>query len=347
MKTLECIGRTKKRRGIDSYKYKVSICIPAYKQPDHLRKALKSIITQSFKNYEVIITDDSPDDSVTNVVKEFRQYPNLKYYKNSVTKGSPENWNEAIRCATGEYIKILHHDDWFPNSDCLSAFVKMLDEHPEADFAFSGSFNYNIQGLKFTHKAKPKQIHNLQKDPMFIFCGNFIGAPSATIYRRNLDILFDPKLKWVVDIDFYIRALYLNKNFNFTYEPIVAITVDSEHQVSASCVNNKAIDLFENLYLYNKISNNSTVVYNRFKYIWNLLERYEVKSQQDIIDCGYHDPLGPEINLILKFQKIYRLILIAINYVKKLLSLQVWSRFVLRGISFAVAIISKKVNRKS
>lgn len=327
-----------KRRSSKSYNYKVSICIPAYKQPAHLKKALQSIVTQSFNNYEVIITDDSPDDSVERVIEEFKQFDlTIKYFKNKEAKGSPGNWNEAIRRSSGEYIKILHHDDWFPHSDCLSAFVKMLDEHPEADFAFSGSFNYNVQGgLKFTHKARPRQIRELQKDPLFIFCGNFIGAPSATIYRKSLDIWFDATLQWVVDIDFYIRALLLNRNFNFTYEPLVAVTVDSEHQVTASCVNNKGIVLYENLNLYDKISSNSTVTYRRFYFIWNLFERYDVR-RQDIIDCGYLKPVSYEIQLILKFQRFYRLAVRVINYI-----LLLWAKFILIIISFAVAKMTKK-----
>ncbi len=79
------------------------------------------------------------------------------------------------------------------------------------------------------------------------------------------------------------------------------------------------------------------VSYIRFKFIWNLLEIYEIKSRQDIIDCGYCDPLGHEIGLILQFQKVHRFIVRA---------LQLWARFALRRGAFAIAIISKKVKRK-
>ena len=42
----------------------ISICIPAYKRIDYLQKLLDSISIQTFKDYEVIVTDDSPDESV-------------------------------------------------------------------------------------------------------------------------------------------------------------------------------------------------------------------------------------------------------------------------------------------
>ena len=118
---------------------KVSICIPAYNQPTNLRRALESVFLQSFKDYEVIITDDSLDNSVSIVADEFGQHTNLRYYKNKTRKDTPENWNEAVRLASGELIKILHHDDWFSDENSLADFVKMLDRNPEVDFGFSPS----------------------------------------------------------------------------------------------------------------------------------------------------------------------------------------------------------------
>src|ERR1700752_965375 len=115
---------------------KVSICIPAYNQPENISRALESVRVQTFTDYEVIVTDDSSNDSVKEAVSKFSFGDKLKYIKNSPVLGSPENWNEAIRHATGEYIKILHHDDWLASPTSLATYVKMLDEHPESDIAF-------------------------------------------------------------------------------------------------------------------------------------------------------------------------------------------------------------------
>ncbi|MDQ3100985.1 MAG: glycosyltransferase, partial [Bacteroidota bacterium] len=93
---------------------KVSICIPTYRQTAHLRKTLASIAEQTFKDVEVIITDDSPDDAVEQLVAEFAAaLPRLQYARNSAPLGPPANWDHAISMARGEYIKIMHHDDRF------------------------------------------------------------------------------------------------------------------------------------------------------------------------------------------------------------------------------------------
>src|SRR3989344_6387452 len=101
------------------YMVKVSICIPTYKQVDYLRKTLNSVLVQDFHDYELIITDDSSDDSVKNLLKEFDFKGKLKYYHNKIALGSPANWNYSLKQATGEYIKILHHDDFFTADNSL------------------------------------------------------------------------------------------------------------------------------------------------------------------------------------------------------------------------------------
>jgi glycosyltransferase involved in cell wall biosynthesis len=71
---------------------KVSICIPAYKRPGLMKICLDSICKQIFTDYEVIITDDSPNNEVSEIVDDFKyKIKNLKYFKNEKRMGSPEN----------------------------------------------------------------------------------------------------------------------------------------------------------------------------------------------------------------------------------------------------------------
>ncbi|HUZ60328.1 MAG TPA: glycosyltransferase, partial [Hanamia sp.] len=85
----------------------ISICIPAYKHVDYLKKLLDSVSIQTFKDFEVVITDDSPDDGVKQLLETFPTTNNIRYYKNSKALGTPENWNEAIRKSEGTWIKLM------------------------------------------------------------------------------------------------------------------------------------------------------------------------------------------------------------------------------------------------
>jgi len=229
---------------------KVSICIPAYKHADFLRRCLDSVLEQDFTDYEVIITDDSPDNSLQKLVKE---YPDerIKYYKNEKALGSPLNWNEGIKKATGEYIKILHHDDWFATPQGLGKYVQLLEENPDSDIAFSASCDIDKNNNQKIHIAGDSFLAGINKEAESIYLGNQLGAPSVCIFR-NKGYLFDPKLIWLVDIDFYIQVIKSSNNrYAYTKEVLVNIGV-SEFQITQQCLTESKVRISEKIYLYRK-----------------------------------------------------------------------------------------------
>lgn len=234
---------------------KVSICIPAYRQVDYLRETLRSLLEQDFADYEVIISDDSPDDSVRNLLAEFSFDGRLRYLQNTPALGSPENWNAAIRMAMGEYVKILHHDDHFTRRDALRKFVQLLDDNPEADFGFSATIvNHVDSGIQRVHCPTSKQLADLAADPASLFVGNCIGAPSATICRQSVHLDYDHRMKWLVDIDHYYRVLMHNACFAFTPETLITTPTNVGHQVTETCRNDGGIELGEAMLLFEKFT---------------------------------------------------------------------------------------------
>lgn len=271
---------------------KVSICIPAYKQVELLRKVLDSIRIQTFNDYELIITDDSPDDSVEILLKGFNFSNILFYHHNSSALGSPSNWNYAISLAKGEYIKILHTDDFFTSTTSLEKYVGLLDENPEADLGFSASEVFNIStNTKGTYSCSNAHLKRLQAHPDFLFFKNVIGGPSATIYRRKMNIAYDVNLKWVVDIDFYIRVLNTNPVVAYTPEPLICTTDGAEGQITQSVINNDQIQIREHVLLFTKLKENGRMTNERkyllfFKLLFN---KFKLKS---IVELNQIIPLS-------------------------------------------------------
>lgn len=241
---------------------KVSICIPAYNNEKSVKRLLESIEIQSYKDYEVIITDDSETDSIKELING---KTNIKYYKNEKRLGATANWNQAIRRSSGEFIKIMHHDDWFTDVNSLQSFVDMLEEHPEADMAFSGTrqveeeSNAGFDGYeRFIAKEDAALI---AEDYRNLFLGNTIGAPSAVIVRRKSnvtdlgeqreEIAYDERLKWLVDMDYYMQILKRNPHFVYTEAPLVSIGIGQE-QLTETCRDDKELNVREYGCLYNK-----------------------------------------------------------------------------------------------
>lgn len=269
---------------------KVSICIPAYKQVEYLRKALRSVEVQTFTDYEIVLTDDSSDDAVQNLLKEFDFKEKLRYFKNSPALGSPANWNLAILESEGEYIKILHHDDFFTSTTSLQHFVNLLDQNPKALFAFSGAVvdlvAFNTQKKNVCTSADLKKII---KNPEELLFSNKIGAPSATIVRNQKDIFFDVQLKWLVDIDWYITLLRKNSLVVHTQKTLICTTHGAEGQVTQAVQNDRDIQLKEHLYLLNKLWSPSLNFSKLSLYFQILFHKYKVNSLKEI--SSFH-PVG-------------------------------------------------------
>ena len=270
---------------------KVSICIPAYNQATHLKKAIDSVLLQTYSDYEIVITDDSPGTIVSDLVTKYNLPDQIKYYKNPTTLGSPENWNESIRKASGEYIKILHHDDWLNYHYSLAKYVQLLDENPGSDFAFSATQVISAKGNDWVHKVTSEQLAELEFNPLLLYNINLIGAPSTTIVRRNSELRFDPNLKWLVDIEYYLRQI---SNHKIAYTPeLLVVTFVTEGRVTDECLYNREVEVPEYLYLLDKVKKRvklySDVALRKCLYhAIGICNNHQIKRITDIRNCGYH-----------------------------------------------------------
>ena len=265
----------------------VSICIPTYRQVEFLRQTLHSILAQDYSEYEIVVTDDSPDDCVENLVRSMDFGTRMRFFRNRTRLGAPENWNEAARRASGEYIKIMHHDDRFVSSRSLGTFVRLLDEHPEADFGFSATRVENVvTGQTREHCITTNQLKRIVEFPEFLFTGNFIGAPSATIYRRSIGLEYDREMQWLVDVDFYVRVLKQNSAVAFSPDALIATTDGAEHQVTKYFAGNSGVELLEYARLFRKISDRATSC-PEIDEVWDrLFDRYDIQFYYDFSRYG-------------------------------------------------------------
>src|SRR5689334_3362096 len=135
---------------------KISICIPAYQRVQFLKRLLNSIREQSFHDFEVIVTDDSPGNEVSELCNEFREAFPLIYHKNVTTQGTPDNWNQAISKGKGDWVKDMHDDDWYANDKSLEEFIRTIEANPDARFLFSKYHNVNEENGE-TEVRKPNR----------------------------------------------------------------------------------------------------------------------------------------------------------------------------------------------
>jgi glycosyltransferase involved in cell wall biosynthesis len=101
-----------------------SIAIPTWeingKGVEYLDYSLNIIAQQTFKDFEVVVSDHSQNDDIEQLCIEYNKVMRVKYYKNDVGRGKiAPNVNNAIRKSEGQYIKILFQDDFLFDIDSL------------------------------------------------------------------------------------------------------------------------------------------------------------------------------------------------------------------------------------
>lgn len=113
----------------------VSIITAAYNsRPDHLATAIRSALCQTWEEVEIIISDDSADESLRAVVDQFAD-PRIRYRHNSPGLGVARNHWACLRQSRGEYVAVLNHDDWL-----APTFVERLAAPLKEDAGLSLSF---------------------------------------------------------------------------------------------------------------------------------------------------------------------------------------------------------------
>jgi len=297
----------------------ISICIPAYKRVSYLKRLLDSIQIQTYREFEVVVTDDSPDSEVFELCKSHMLTDTIRYFKNEKNLGTPENWNESVRRSRGSWIKLMHDDDWFGGPDTLNFFVQGIQKSPENHFFYSGYNNVFLDSNKsetvlisgFWQKA-------LNRDAKNLISRNTIGPPSVTIYKKNQAVMYDPSLKWLVDIDFYIRYLETSKPVLI---PQVLISVGmSADQVTKMVFRNPAVEIPENLYLLQKIgvgSLKNIIVYDAY---WRFIRNLNIRSVARVRATGYINPIPVIIESMISFQS---------NIPKGILNTGLFSKFLM------------------
>jgi len=109
----------------------VSICIPTYNGEKYIEETIKSALNQSYKNIEIIITDDCSKDKTLDICNSFKD-KRIKIFKNSKNLGLVGNWKECVNKASSKWIKFLFQDDLIePN--CVEIMI---------DAALSNNVNF-------------------------------------------------------------------------------------------------------------------------------------------------------------------------------------------------------------
>lgn len=114
---------------------KLSIIIPTYNRAQYLREAIDSVLSQTYRDFEIIVVDDGSTDNTKEVAKKWELLDKVKYFYQE-NKGPAAARNRGIKEAMGDYIAFLDADDlWLPEK--LEKQVEYLKERPDVSLVAS------------------------------------------------------------------------------------------------------------------------------------------------------------------------------------------------------------------
>jgi glycosyltransferase involved in cell wall biosynthesis len=189
-----------------------------------LRESFDIFTRQTFKDFNVIISDHSQNDDIKDLCDEYSQKFEIKYVKNSENIGSSSaNLNNAIKHADGKIIKILFQDDFLFDEKSLEKTVANFDL--ETDKWLVSACEHSRDGKNFTRAFYPHY------NPKMHLGKNTISSPSVLTIKNDPPLLFDENLIWLMDCDYYRRC------YDVFGEPKILNTLTvvnriGEHQVT-------------------------------------------------------------------------------------------------------------------
>lgn len=230
----------------------VAICIPVYEKLELFKRLEESVLKQSYKNYMVIVTDNSMTKDIELYIKNspLKTSKSFIYIHNDHNLGASGNTNKCISIGIrkgAELIKIMYQDDYFAFPNSLEKMVHTIEKE-KTDALFTGDYE-DFHGKKVERVTSREDIRKIREDLSFLFRANLLGAPSVMLFRP-VSMKFDIKLQWLLDVDFYLRLLN-GRRFSYIYEPLTGIGHDG-NQLTDICMSRPEVVIKETLTVYRR-----------------------------------------------------------------------------------------------
>lgn len=227
----------------------VSVVIPSFERPFFLKRAIASVLVQTFPHFAVIVVDDNNPASAARsetetLMEDYRADPRIRYLRHEQNQGGAAARNTGILASTGKYVAFLDDDDeWDPEK--LDKQIDRFNRVPASvGLVYTGATVVDV-GAGKRYLEMPTLRGKVFPD---LLAHNAVGSTSTIVVRRELlraVKMFDERLGASQDYDLYLRLAQVCK-FEFVNEPLIVRHKHSGPRLTTA-VQNK-IDAAEIIY---------------------------------------------------------------------------------------------------
>ena len=178
----------------------ISVIIPTFNRKETLKRAIQSVVMQSYTPYEIIVIDDGSNDGTKEWLKD--NFPNVKYIY-QMNSGVSSARNKGIKFARGDWIALLDSDDeWLPSK--LKDQAYEIELNPAAKFLHTNEI-WIRNGVRVNQMKKHKKYGGYIFEKCLDICRI---SPSSVLIKKDIfdEIgMFDETLKVCEDYDLWLR----------------------------------------------------------------------------------------------------------------------------------------------
>jgi glycosyltransferase involved in cell wall biosynthesis len=252
---------------------KVSVCVDSFNYGRFLPETIKSVLKQSFQNFELIIGDDCSSDGSIEIARNYAaKDKRIVIEVAPLNRGMVKNRNVCLRLARGEYVKWLHADDFLFSPDALARMVETLDANRAVSLVASARRMVDEQSRPIDTWSGFDRERPIAGTTVINRClleqRNLIGGPSAVMFRRTLGARgFDEGFFVMADLEMWFHLLEQGC-FAFIRDPLCAVRVHPRQQTAKD--RSALAPALENRKLLHRYLHKNYVQLRRW--IWKYLE---------------------------------------------------------------------------
>jgi glycosyltransferase involved in cell wall biosynthesis len=184
----------------------VSCVVPTCNRADLAERCVAAILAQRNVDLQVIVSDDSTDPAAIALIEGLAARDRRIVHAPGARTGNPvDNWNAGLDRAMGRYSVLVHHDEVLADPGLLARAVGRMAAQGAQVFLTGHALNAAPRASRF--KAASWLARTLRLRPWTLYLMNWVGPTATVVFRTDRTLRFDPRLQWLVDVDFYVRLL--------------------------------------------------------------------------------------------------------------------------------------------
>lgn len=207
----------------------VSCILTTYNRAHLVKRALESMLNQSYEAIEVIVVDDCSVDNTKNIITSYND-SRVKYFKHKRNMGLPQARNTGMQYATGAYLAFLDDDDeWLPKKiECqINVFRK-------SDLRNLGMVSCGIRRITNNHEVEQRESLRGEVLTACIIDQPFVGNGSCVVIKKEVYERhggFDPRYKRGIDGYFFTKVAR-NYQIDFSDSVLVNYYEDAANRIT-------------------------------------------------------------------------------------------------------------------